>query len=192
MIDTDKLIKEYEGIKCPYIFKKNIEQLISDKQDRIFLENDYTLKEFLESNQFRELENKYSFGNLKFTINGLAGNQFICNIKDKKIYDKDMNEIIIPDENKTKYIVGKVVNIICPNDKNFKGVTLKKYIEIIEGAKEFHIYLHELTIDYKYNMKVYIIFGENKTIVLDYDELELIDGDIEFEQKITNINLMQE
>lgn len=188
----DTIIEEYKEINCPYILKKSIEKLQNSNLDKINLKNLYTLQGFLESDEFKELESKYSYYDLKLNIVGLSGNPFIYNIKEKVFYDKDMNKIDIKDKNKSRYKINRIIEVVCLNNDYFKDLTLKEYIEMMKKYKELHIYLHELVLDYNYGIKVYVLFGENETIVLDDYNMNLMDDDTEFEQKISSINLIQE
>lgn len=184
-------IEKYIAIDCPYIYKtinddsnKNTNGFVIKK---INLNNSMTLEAFFNSKEFQELNENYKSCDLKFYLNQPVPQWYTFNIKQKKIFDKDSNEIIIDDKNKSKYTIRRDIEVIYNQSNN---ITLRDYIEIIKGNKELYSFLHRVEIDYN-NGDVFILFGENDIVVLDCfgNKIEDDDDGFELDKNILRVSL---
>lgn len=189
-MDNSKLTEEYGYINSSYLIN-NLDKK-SKKNEK--LSKNMSINEFLNSEEYKGLEKKYPYCNLLLYTNSKL-KKVIYNMKTKKFYDEDLNEIILTEESKSNYAFG-YIDIIFNEEYEPKKLTLSEYINTINKQKELYIFKHEVHIECDENglsEYVNIIFGERETIVLNDSCDKLEEGkNGEFNKLIIDVNLLIE
>lgn len=95
-------------------------------------------------------------------------------------------------------IINRLKEIRCPYEwdkENIINLNIQEYINIIRNSnsRELHKYVHTVYIDYNKYDCVYILFGEDETLILDVNRNEITNQDLEldglYKHKIKNIYL---
>lgn len=186
-MDNSKLIEEYSFINSSYINN------LTDKSKRTeMFSKSMSINEFFNSEEYKGLEKKYPYCNLLLYTNSKL-KKVIYNMKTKKFYDEDLNEIVLTDKSKSNYMIMRNIDIIFNEEYEPKKLTLREYKNIIENHKELYVFKHEIHIECDENGLsdyVNIIFGERETIVLNDSNDKLVEGkNGEFNQLIIEVNL---
>lgn len=176
--------EEYKDKYCAYIIN-NSDNINMNEKIKI---SNTSIKDFLQSQQFFDIEEKYQNCDIKLRIMNKTG-YYMYSIKDKKFYDNELNTIIITGDNQSKYLIRGDIEIIHNMDDIPKSMTLKEYIDIMEDCKVFHIFKHLIHIDNEINDLVTILFGEKEPILLDDNGYKLEDEYTYYDKQIIDINL---